>query len=137
VTASAPRTPLDIMLSIAQHFIEQAEAFDTKVRAAVAASAGEREIQLLMSFADDSRMKALAAAGQAAPYTQPKLSAVEFSPASPLTQSRFDVRLEALTDEEVSEALRQIEQGQSALKLLELAEPATEAIMSAEPPDEP
>src|SRR3954453_3140952 len=105
------RDPLAIMLQVAEHFILQAENFDCKVRSAVDAGADQRSILAIMDRADTSRLHALSAASAAAPYVQPKLSAVEIGPQSPLTQSRFAERIEALTDDEIVDALRQISAG--------------------------
>jgi hypothetical protein len=116
------RDPLSIMLAISDHFIGQAETFDTKVHGAIDAGANPKDILALMGLADESRMKALAAAGQAAPYVRPRLQAIELAPASPATQSRFDQRIEHLSDDEIASALKQIASGKSALALLEAAD---------------
>jgi hypothetical protein len=121
-TPLARRTdPIGLMLAIANHFISRAEDFDDKVEAAIEAGAGQKDIVALMGLADDARLKALNAASSAAPYVQPRLQAVEFSPAGPATQSRFDRQIETLSDDEVADALRQIAGGTSALALLETA----------------
>ena len=115
------RDPVALMLSIAQHFIERAVDFDEKAQAAISSGAGQKDIVALLALADDARLKALSAANSAAPYVQPRLQAVEFSPAGPATQSRFDRQIETLSDDEVADALRQIAGGTSALALLETA----------------
>jgi hypothetical protein len=74
--------PIALMLGVARHFLERAEAFDQTIEAATAAGASQKDIVALMNISDDYRLKALAAARDAAPYTAPRLQAVEFSPAS-------------------------------------------------------
>jgi hypothetical protein len=119
MTRRSPPGPVDLMLAIAAHFVQRAEAFDDQVEAAIEARADQKNIVSLMNIADDYRLKALAAARDAAPYVNPRLQAVEFSPASEATRSRFAVRVEDLTDDEVASALKAIASGGSALKLLE------------------
>jgi hypothetical protein len=116
------RDPVGMMMAIADHFIERASGFDQRVEDAIAAGAAQRDIVALMGLADDARLKALSAANSAAPYIQPRLQAIELAPASASTQSRFDRQIEALSDAEIADALRQIEAGTSAIALLDVPE---------------
>src|SRR5689334_21070725 len=100
-----------MMLDIADHFMAQAVAFDARVTAAVEADAAPADIARLMDLRATNRLRSLSACQAAAPFCRPKLQAVEFSPATPLTRSHFEERLERMTENEVTAHLRAIAAG--------------------------
>jgi hypothetical protein len=113
------RDPLQIMLSIADHFVDRAEELDKHVENAIAQDASQSDICKLMDLAGVNRMRALAAAQAAAVYVHPKSQAVEISPVSQTTASRFEARIANMSEDQVTERLRLIAGGASAIEIIE------------------
>jgi hypothetical protein len=109
--ATKPRPPLLVMTLIAEHFLHQAEQFDVNADDAVEAGADAFEIKTLLDLAAAYRMRALTAATAAAPYCSPRLAAVEVAPMSPQTQSRFQSRIDSMSEDEVASYLRAVTAG--------------------------
>ena len=72
-----------------------------------------------MNLAATDRLRALTAAQAAAPFCSPKLQAIEVTPASPLTRSRFEESLERMSEDEVSAHLRAIAAGTLTIAAIE------------------
>lgn len=103
--------PVELMLRIASHFMDRASELDGRVEAAVEAGASAPDIKLLMDLAATDRLRALSAAQAAAPFVRPRLQAVEISPVSEPTRSRFDERLAKMSEDEVVDHLRRVAAG--------------------------
>ena len=111
--------PVDAMLSIGEKFLAQAAELDVRTAAAIEADASHSDITRLMSLAATDRLRALSAFSSAAPYVAPRLTAVELAPASPLTRSKFEERLEAMSEDEVTSHLKAIAAGTLTLALVD------------------
>jgi hypothetical protein len=109
--ATKPRQPLVIMVAIAEHFLSQAEDYDERVDSAVEAGADEHELRTLLDLASVSRLRALTAATAAAPYCSPRLAAVEVAPMSVETQSRFQSRIDSMSEDEITGYLKAVTKG--------------------------
>jgi transposase len=92
------RDPVAMMLDIADRFMSQAPELDQRVAAAVDADASATDIAMLMNLAATDRLRALTACQAAAPFVSPKLTAIEVTPASMETRSRFDERLAGMSE---------------------------------------
>jgi hypothetical protein len=114
-----PRDPVELMLEIAEKFLSQAVDYDGRVELAVEASASQGDIVALTNLADTSRLRALACAQAAAPFVRPRLQAIELAPATPVTRSRFDERIAAMSEDEVLRHLKAIAAGTATVALLE------------------
>jgi hypothetical protein len=106
-----PRSPLQILTEIAEHFLSAAEELDERVEAAVAASASQSDIVALVNLADEKRMRAATTAEKAIGYTAPRLAAIEVAAASPATRDRFAENARRLTDDEALKLLAAVEAG--------------------------
>ena len=62
------RDPVEMMMSIAGHFMDRASELDGRVQTAVDAGASAADIKLLMDLAATDRLRALSAAQAAAPF---------------------------------------------------------------------
>jgi hypothetical protein len=113
------RDPIAMMLDIAEHFMSQAAELDQRVTAAVEANASHGDIVALMNLAATDRLRALTAAQAAAPFCSPKLQAIEVSPAAADTQSRFEHRLTAMSEDDVLAHLRKIAAGTLTIDALD------------------
>lgn len=120
MTVNRPtRDPVAMMLDIAAKFLSQAQELDLRAAAAIEQNATHGDIVALMNLAATDRLRALTAAQAAAPFCSPKLQAIEVSPATPLTQSRFEARLEAMSEDEVTSHLKAIAAGTLTLALVD------------------
>jgi hypothetical protein len=62
-----PRSPLEILQLVAEHFLSTAEALDERVANAIAHDASHGDIVSLMGLSDEKRMKAASVAEKAIP----------------------------------------------------------------------
>jgi hypothetical protein len=123
MTVNRPtRDPIAMMLDIAAKFLSQAQELDLLAAAAIEQNATHGDIVTLMNLAATDRLRALTAAQAAAPFCSPKLQAIEVAPASPLTRSRFEERLERMTEDEVTAHLKAIAAGTLTLAVIDDAE---------------
>jgi hypothetical protein len=113
------RDPVATMMQIASKFMDQAEELDQLVEAAIRGKASQTDIVVLRNLASTDRLRALSACQAAAPFIAPKLSAVEFSPATAVTRDRFAERLEAMEEDEILAHLARIADGTLKLEHLE------------------
>src|SRR6202035_216774 len=104
---------------IGERFLAQAQELDARTEAAIESDASHADISRLMSLAATDRLRALSAFQAAAPYVAPRLTAVELAPASPLTRSKFEERLEAMSEDEVTQHLKAIAAGTLTLELVD------------------
>ena len=102
------RDSVAMMLDIADRFMSQAAELDQRVSAAIEADASHGDIVALMNLAATDRLRALACCQSAAPFVSPKLQAVEISPISASTQSRFEARLAEMPEAEILRHLQGI-----------------------------
>ena len=112
------RDPVDMMLDIAERFLQQASELDQRVQAAIDADASHGDIVSLMNLAATDRLRALSAAQAAAPFVKPKLQAIEVSPVTPITRSKFEQRLQSMCEAEVLANLKRIAAGTLAIEVL-------------------
>jgi hypothetical protein len=110
---------VDAMLSIGERFLAQAAELDARTEAAIEADASHADITRLMGLAATDRLRALSAFQAAAPYVSPRLQAIEVSPATPLTRSRFEERLERMSEDEVTAHLKAIAAGTLTIALID------------------
>jgi len=114
--------PIAAMCDIAQRFMDQAQELDGRVKSAIEADANHSDIVALMNLAATDRLRALSACQAVAPYVAPRLQAVEISPASPLTRSKFEARLERMSEDEVLDHLKAIAAGTLTLAVIDDAD---------------
>ena len=108
-----------MMLDIADRFMSQAAELDQRVSDAIEQNASHGDIVALMNLAATDRLRALTACQAAAPFVSPKLTAIEVTPASMETRSRFDERLAGMSEDEVTSHLRAIAAGTLTLQALD------------------
>jgi hypothetical protein len=111
--------PVNLMLQIAQRFMDQAAELDDRVAKAIDTDASHADIVSLMNLAATDRLRALSACQAAAPFCSPKLAAIEVAPATPLTRSRFEQRLADMSEEEVLEHVKLIAAGKLTLDIVD------------------
>jgi len=99
------------MWSIAQRFLAQAAQFDERLEVAVELNASSADILALKSQGNQDRLRALSALQALAPYVQPRLSAVEVSPASQSTAERFQQRVTEMDEQQILAHLKLIADG--------------------------
>jgi hypothetical protein len=116
------RDPVDMIQEIAEHFLAQAQEIDDRLADAIARDASSADIIALRNMAATDRLRALSACQAAAPFVRPRLQAIELAPASPLTQSRFEARLAAMSEEEVLDDLKRIAAGTLTLAAIDDAD---------------
>jgi hypothetical protein len=102
------------MLDICSYLMSEARSLDERAQAAIDTEAGHDSIVSMLNLSAAHRMRALAAAQAAAPFCRPKLQAIEVSPATITTRSKFEERLARMSEDEVVEHLRAIANGATA-----------------------
>jgi hypothetical protein len=110
-----PRSPLEILQLVAEHFLSKAEELDDRVENAIKSDASHGDIVALMGLADEKRMKAANVATQAAPYVSPRLQAIEVAAASVTTRDRFSERAHHLSDAEALKLLTAVQAGEMTI----------------------
>jgi hypothetical protein len=107
-----PRTPLEILQTVAEFFLASAEEIDQRVAAAFAAGEGSQvDVVAMMTIADERRLRAAQVAEKAAPFTSPRLNSIEVAPASQSTRERFQEASRRLSDQEAQRYLDLITSG--------------------------
>jgi hypothetical protein len=119
VKRQQPRSPLEILTLVAEHFLSTAEELDERVANAIANDASHGDIVALMGLSDEKRMKAATVAEKAVPYTTPRLQAIEVAAASVATRDKFADRTARLTDEE---AMKYIAAYEAGMPIAEIAD---------------